>query len=68
MNNSNNSTVYEKLISFDHALDANEVAALLGLKLHTLYNFVRLGKVPHFHIGTCLRFDPGTLATWIVQQ
>jgi predicted DNA-binding transcriptional regulator AlpA len=63
-----NSVVVQKFNALDHAIDAQAVAAVLGIPRRSIYHFVRKGTIPHFHIGGCLMFDPGTLAAWFAKQ
>ena len=64
----NNSTVHQKFSDLDHAINADAVASILGIPRRSVYHFVRQGKIPHFHIGGCLMFDPGILADWCAGQ
>ena len=50
-------------------LTTKEVAAALGLPLHTLYSMIRSGEGPPFmKIGTSYRFAEPAVAAWIVAQ
>lgn len=54
--------------SLDHALNASEVAKLLGVRRDTVYVFAKHGGLPSFNIGRTkpvLRFDPKQLAQWV---
>lgn len=48
-----------------HALTANEIAAILGLSHQTVFRMAKAGRIPCFRIGTCVRFDPFTVAAWL---
>lgn len=51
-----------------HALTANELAAILGMSHQTIFRLAKAGRMPSFRIGTCVRFDPFTVARWLRQQ
>ena len=54
--------------SLDHALNATEVARLLGVRRDTVYVFAKCGGLPSINIGRTkpvLRFDPKQLAEWV---
>jgi excisionase family DNA binding protein len=38
-----------------------EVAKLLRMSRQTIYNMIREGKIPHFRIGTKVRFNRADL-------
>lgn len=40
----------------EETLTVPEVAKMLRLSRQTIYNFVRDGKLPHFNVGTKVRF------------
>jgi excisionase family DNA binding protein len=43
----------------------NEVAAVLGLKVKTVYQYVSRRKIPFMKMGRLLRFDEKALNEWI---
>lgn len=45
-----------------------EAAAYLGIRPKTLYEWVRLDRVPYRKIGFNVRFDPDELARWTANQ
>lgn len=50
----------------DPLLTYAQAAAILGLRLGTLYQLVHERRIPHVRLGRRLvRFDPSTLALWI---
>jgi excisionase family DNA binding protein len=51
-----------------HALTANELAAILGVSHVTVFKQAKAGRIPCFHVGTCVRFDPFSVAKWLRQQ
>lgn len=51
-----------------HALTANELAVLLAVSHKTLFKQAKRGRIPCFHVGTCVRFDPFSVAKWLRRQ
>jgi excisionase family DNA binding protein len=45
----------------DHALTADELAPLLSVSRLSIYKYARLGSIPCFRIGDCVRFDPSSV-------
>lgn len=45
-----------------------EAAEYLGIRPKTLYEWVRLGRVPYRKIGFNVRFDPHELEQWTQRQ
>jgi len=45
-----------------------EAAQYLGIRPKTLYEWVRLGRVPYRKIGFNVRFDPAELEQWTESQ
>jgi len=45
-----------------------EAAEYLGIRPKTLYEWVRLDRVPYRKIGFNVRFDPDELALWTAKQ
>lgn len=54
-----------KLQAIDHAMDADEVARLLGVSTKHVYKQAAKGTIPSFRFGAAVRFDPGALAQWL---
>lgn len=50
------------------ALDAVKLAGLLGSKKSTIYEMASDGRIPHYRIGTMIRFDPYIIAEWLRAQ
>jgi len=44
---------------------APQAASFLHVSLNTLYILCRAGEIPHFRLGTKLRFDPDDLRSWL---
>ncbi len=45
-----------------------QAAEYLGIRPKTLYEWVRLGRVPYRKIGFNVRFDPGEIEAWAAGQ
>jgi excisionase family DNA binding protein len=48
-------------VELEDALTVPEVAKLLRMSRQTIYNMIREGKIPHFRIGTKVRFNRADL-------
>ena len=48
-----------------HALTAAELAELLAVSRVTVFKQAAAGRIPSFRVGTCVRFDPRAVATWL---
>ncbi len=46
----------------------DQAAEYLGIRPKTLYEWVRLGRVPYRKIGFNVRFDPDELESWTESQ
>lgn len=49
-------------------LTLHETARLLKLSPRTVWQWAADGKLPHLHIGRCLRFPRRELEAWISEQ
>jgi excisionase family DNA binding protein len=47
------------------ALTADELAEMLTVSRITIFKLAKTGRIPCFRIGTCVRFDPRAVATWL---
>ena len=47
------------------ALTADELAEMLTVSRITIFKLAKAGRIPCFRIGTCVRFDPRAVATWL---
>lgn len=46
-------------------MSAAEVAQVLGVKLHRVYELARIGTIPAVRLGRQVRFDPRAIEDWI---
>jgi excisionase family DNA binding protein len=58
-------TITEHLGTVGRALTAEELSKMLNVHKLTIYRLAERGALPHFRIGTCLRFDPVRVAQWL---
>ena len=65
----------ERSVGSTHERDlSNEILTvdLLSEFLHchpsTIYRLVKMGTIPHFRLGSDLRFDKGLIRTWIKER
>lgn len=49
-------------------LNIQEAADLLGIKNHTLYQWVSQHKIPYYKIGRLVRFSPSKLEAWVKKR
>jgi excisionase family DNA binding protein len=48
-----------------HALTAAELADLLAVSRVAVFKQAAAGRISSFHVGTCVRFDPRAVASWL---
>jgi excisionase family DNA binding protein len=46
-------------------LSVREVAEALSMHPQTIYTWVAENKLPHFRVGSRLKFDPKVIADWL---
>jgi excisionase family DNA binding protein len=67
--NSTNSTeplyLAERIERIGRALTANDLAEMLTVSRITIFKQAKAGRIPSFRIGTCVRFDPRSVAQWL---
>jgi excisionase family DNA binding protein len=59
------SSLPDRIEQSGHALTAVELAELLAVSRITVFKLAKAGRRPSFRIGTCVRFDPKVMATWL---
>jgi excisionase family DNA binding protein len=59
------SSLPDQIERIPHALTAAELARWLAVSRITVFKLARAGRIPCFRIGTCVRFDPRAVATWL---
>jgi excisionase family DNA binding protein len=68
--NSKNSTaeplsLADRIERIERALTAKELAEILAVSRITIFKQAKAGRIPSFRIGTCVRFDPRSVAQWL---
>jgi excisionase family DNA binding protein len=62
------STLADRVERIERALTAKELAELLNVSKITIFKQAKARRIPSFHIGTCVRFDPRAVANWLRAQ
>lgn len=57
-----------RIAKIGHAIDAVELAKLLGVSRLTILRRAKRGTIPCFRVGSLVRFDPANIAKWLVQM
>jgi excisionase family DNA binding protein len=55
----------DRIERIGRALTANELAEMLSVSKITIFKQAKVGRIPSFRIGTCVRFDPRSVAQWL---
>jgi excisionase family DNA binding protein len=55
----------DRIERMERALTANELAGMLTVSKITIFKQAKAGRIPSFRIGTCVRFDPRSVAQWL---
>jgi excisionase family DNA binding protein len=58
-------SIADQIEKTGHALTAEDLAELLSVSKVTIFKQAAAGRIPSFRIGTCVRFDPRAVATWL---
>ena len=68
-NSTNSSTeplsLADRIERIERALTANELAEMLTVSRITIFKQAKVGRIPSFRVGTCVRFDPRSVAQWL---
>ena len=55
----------DRIEKIGHALTANQLAEMLTVSKITVFKQAKIGRIPSFRVGTCVRFDPRSVAQWL---
>ena len=58
-------TLAERIERVEGAMTAEQLAKMLNVSKITIFKQAKAGRIPSFRIGTCVRFDPKTVAAWL---
>lgn len=47
------------------AITAKDLAGFLSVSEVTIFRHAAAGRIPSFRVGSCFRFDPKAVATWL---
>jgi excisionase family DNA binding protein len=59
------SSLADRIERMGRALTAEELAEMLTVSKITIFKQAKAGRIPSFRIGTCVRFDPRSVAEWL---
>jgi excisionase family DNA binding protein len=59
------SSLIESIAARKTALTIEELADILNCSKEKLYKMRKSGRIPHFTLGSMIRFDPQKIATWL---
>jgi excisionase family DNA binding protein len=55
----------DRIERMKRALTADELAEILTVSRITIFKMAKARRIPSFRIGTCVRFDPRSVAQWL---
>jgi excisionase family DNA binding protein len=55
----------DRIERIERALTANELAEMLTVSKITIFKQAKAGRIPSFRVGSCVRFDPHSVARWL---
>jgi excisionase family DNA binding protein len=58
-------SIADRIERIQRALTANELAEMFTVSRITIFKHAKAGRIPSFRIGTCVRFDPRSVAQWL---
>jgi excisionase family DNA binding protein len=61
-------SLIDRLKNFQRALTPEELADLLQVSRLTIVRKAKKGTIPSFRVGTCVRFDPKSVALWLMRR
>lgn len=57
-----------RINAIPHAITADQLADLLAVSRLTILRRAKKGTIPSFRVGSCIRFDPGNIAKWLIEM
>jgi excisionase family DNA binding protein len=58
----------DRIAKSGRAIAATGLAAMLAVSRIVIYKLAKNNRIPSFRVGTCVRFDPWAVATWLRGQ
>src|ERR1022692_3530725 len=58
-------SIADQIEQIVRALTAEDLARLLSVSRVTIFKQAAAGRIPSFRVGTCMRFDPKSVANWL---
>jgi excisionase family DNA binding protein len=58
----------EELKTKRSAMTVKEVAEILSLSQREIYKLAASNQIPHFKIGSSVRFEPSMVLTWLEER
>lgn len=55
----------DQIAAMQQALTVEQLAALIQCSKKALYRMIQRGTLPHFRVGSMVRFDPEATAQWL---
>ena len=59
------SSLADRIEQIGRALTASQLATFLAVSKVVIYKLAKAGRIPSFRVGSCVRFDPRAVATWL---
>ena len=56
------------IVSSEEVLTAKDLASYLRCHVSTLYRLVNRGEIPHFRLGSDIRFKRSAIEKWLDEQ
>lgn len=58
-------TIKGRLVDYTRAINVAELAWVLDVSERHIYKLVQSGEIPHFRVGSSVRFDPQIVDRWL---
>jgi len=58
-------TLADQIERIGRALTAGQLATFLAVSKVVIYKLAKAGRIPSFRVGSCVRFDPRAVASWL---
>jgi excisionase family DNA binding protein len=60
--------IADSIEQIERCLTAAELSWLLNVHKLTIYRLAKAGTLPSFRMGTCVRFEPKAVASWLRER